>query len=54
MTDIGDQMIVVTGDPISGFQFFGPFPCETDAVDWADRQFNDREWWVAVVSNPTE
>lgn len=48
-----DQFIIVTGNPIHGFEFFGPFPYEVAAIEWAERKFDDREWWTAFV-NPTE
>lgn len=49
-----DRVIIVAGNPIDGFEFFGPFGCETDAIDWADAAFDDREWWTGYVNNPKE
>lgn len=49
--------IIVTGNPIDGFEFFGLFEKETDGIDWASKQFDDRDWWLASVTtsaNPTE
>lgn len=49
--------IIVTGNPVDGFEFFGIFETETEGIDWADAAFDDRDWWLASVSeyrNPTE
>jgi len=42
--------IIVAGDPLSGFEFFGVFPSEELALNWGERCMEDREWWVAEVS----
>lgn len=43
---------VVVGDPISGFEFYGVFEKEPEAVAWAERSFfKEREWWIALVND---
>jgi hypothetical protein len=44
--------IVVTGNPVDGFQFHGPFPSGNDAAEWAE-QHCAREWWlIAPLEEP--
>ena len=45
--------IVVTGNPVDGFTFYGPFPSGQEAVEWADnagRGDCDTDWWVAPLT----
>lgn len=46
--------IVITGNPVQGFFFYGPFQSETEAVDWAEREQSDFEWWIAPLQEPTD
>lgn len=46
--------VIVTGDPIAGFEYFGIFEEEPDAVEWADRHLEDRDWWIALVNEYRE
>lgn len=41
------QSIIVTGNPIEGFQYWGPFDEFTDAISY---QFEgEGDWWVAGI-----
>lgn len=40
--------IVVVGNPVDGFTFFGPFKTLGDAVVWAEESV-DRDWCVAPL-----
>jgi hypothetical protein len=43
--------IIVTGNPVDGFKFFGPFSDREAAVqDWND--LSEGDWWVATVERP--
>ena len=40
--------IVVAGDPVYGFEFYGPFRTLPDALEWADEHL-DTDWWAAPL-----
>lgn len=42
--------IVIMGNPIDGFMFFGPFKTYDDALIWAGKQ-PDEVWWVEQLSD---
>jgi hypothetical protein len=42
--------IVVAGNPIDGFEFYGPFRTEPDAIEWAGENL-DGDWWTASLSS---
>jgi hypothetical protein len=42
------QAIIVTGNPVDGFRFFGPFPTRDTAIMEFDRHNRRLDtWWVA-------
>jgi hypothetical protein len=44
-----DKYIVVVGDPVDGFEFYGPFNTEPEAIEWAGENLNG-DWWTASLS----
>lgn len=40
--------LIVTGNPVDGFTFHGPFADRTAALDWADREC-EADWWLAPL-----
>jgi len=42
--------LVVLGDPIGGFTFWGPFRNVEDAIDWAERSVLTTSWWIADLN----
>lgn len=42
--------IVVTGNPIDGFQFCGPFASHSEATEYGDNL--EPDWWVAPLAAP--
>ena len=45
--------ICITGNPIKGFQFHGPFPSDHAAVDWAEKEMGlDIDWYISVLRKP--
>jgi len=44
--------IVITGNPVDGLFFYGPFLDANDAGDWAEREHDGQEWWTAHLSAP--
>lgn len=46
-------IIVVVGDVVSGFQFFGPFSSSSFAREWVqDTSLADQPWSIASVEEP--
>lgn len=46
--------IVISGNPIDGCSFYGPFKTRDQANDWADRNVaNEYDWWVTNLEEPT-
>lgn len=46
------SFIVITGNPVDGFQYYGRFSDEPTAIDWADENLSEEDWWVAELINP--
>lgn len=44
------QTIIVTGNPIDGLTFIGPFEDESEAIDYAET--NCEEWWLGELEEP--
>ena len=44
-----ETVIVITGDPVEGFIFTGPFATHEAAEQWAEGQ---HEWWTAFLQPP--
>jgi hypothetical protein len=47
--DEPDIVIVITGDPVQGFIFTGPFDSHEAAERWAEGR---QEWWTALLQPP--
>lgn len=44
------QAIIITGNPVSGFEFYGPFSSEAEAVEWGNGDPHlDESWCVAPL-----
>jgi hypothetical protein len=41
--------IIVRGDPINGLSFIGPFKTGNDALDWAEMNLHDTDWWTTPL-----
>lgn len=48
--------VIVTGNPVDGFEFYGPFADTIHAceVGNTDAHFSDVDWWTAEVHPVTE
>ncbi|MEA3639948.1 MAG: hypothetical protein VBE63_08390 [Lamprobacter sp.] len=44
--------LVISGDPVEGFAYYGPFQSIGDAIVWAEE--NLEQWWIAPLQNPEE
>lgn len=41
------MMIIVVGDPMSGFEFFGPFEDDLVALEYGRKHIFGTNWWMA-------
>jgi hypothetical protein len=46
--------IIVTGNPIDGFRFYGPFSSSGDACQWTEdnSKIIDPDWYLAELLRP--
>lgn len=42
--------IIVAGDPVDGFKYFGPYMSRDDALSEAQRHKDD-SWWIVPLEN---
>jgi hypothetical protein len=52
--ELAPPAIVIAGDPSDGFAYYGPFKWATDAVNWAEKNFDYETWWVVDLMDPDE
>lgn len=53
MVTIDMQYIIVTGNPIDGLEFWGPFTDDEGAKAFAcEQRLNN--WWIATLLEPIE
>jgi hypothetical protein len=45
-----EPYIIITGNPVDGFSFQGPFSSRDDAIEHAERGKVDADWWVELIS----
>lgn len=45
--------IVIIGDPVDGFRYYGPFPNWDEASDWTETDCRDCDWWIAPLIAPS-
>lgn len=50
------KWIIVTGNPVDGFEFTGPYDTQSDASDAAnnDGVVDDVDYWIAKLNTPEE
>jgi hypothetical protein len=47
------QAVLLVGNIVDGYRFYGPFPNAADALKWAEDTFAEQETWeVAKLSEP--
>jgi hypothetical protein len=46
---LGDPVMLMAGDPIDGFRFYGPFETFDEAGDWAENEGVENPWWTTNV-----
>lgn len=49
------QYIIVSGNPIIGFKYTGPFADSCTALEWADENIaNEYDYWLVTLSDPSK
>ena len=46
--------VLLTGNPVDGLIFYGPFESAEHAADWAEGNCKNEEWWTADLVSVTE
>lgn len=47
------KFILISGTPIDGFSYYGPFDTPGEAHDFAENiEENQAEYWVAIINSP--
>ena len=46
--------VVMTGNPVEGFEVIGPFKQPHYASEWADEWIDDLDWWVLPLKHEEE
>ena len=49
---MNNRYIVIVGNPVDGFSFFGLFDSAKDAGDWAECECKNQTWWTAELKEP--
>lgn len=44
-----DNWIVIIGNPLDGFDIYGPFLEQETALEFAELQNGGREWWITKL-----
>jgi hypothetical protein len=42
--------ILIVGNPMDGFSYFGPFESVEDAIEYGEKNFAEDEWWVSELN----
>jgi hypothetical protein len=49
------KWLIVRGNPVIGFTYWGPFDDSADAVAWADENITvEYDWWLTELETPKE
>jgi hypothetical protein len=44
------SVIVISGNPVGGFEAFGPAENNEDAIEWATAQIRGEAWWTMSLN----
>ena len=47
-----NSFMVITGNPVDGLFYNGPFADSELAFEWANSEHNGEDWWIAVLHSP--
>ena len=55
MNDGNDRpQLVIVGDPVDGFAYYGPFADADEATEWAEQEVTEQSWWLADLRGRDE
>jgi hypothetical protein len=46
------MIIAIVGNPVEGFDYYGPFDDMGTAVEWCEDMIVTGDWWVSLVESP--
>jgi hypothetical protein len=46
--------IIISGNLVNGFEFFGPFALREEAISWAEENCKGAQWAIDVLVLPYE
>ena len=49
-----DAYVVITGNPVDGLFFYGPFDSYDEATAYAERNHDGDDWWATKLQQPEE
>jgi hypothetical protein len=44
--------LLIVGNPVDGFDYYGPFPDADAASEWAENNRRDEVWWTTKLTTP--
>ena len=44
--------IIVTGNPVDGFSFYGLYATRDEAIEAAEKAKLEDNWWIAKLDSP--
>ena len=45
--------IAIQGNPVDGFDYFGPFNTAVEAMEYIQADYDVSDWWIKELTNPT-
>ncbi|QWY83553.1 hypothetical protein [Rhizobium phage RHph_X2_28B] len=52
---MSNKYIIISGNPVDGFTFIGPFDSADEATQYTESNSKDLyDWWLAPLTEPTE
>jgi len=52
--EVTEPSIVITGNPVDGLFFYGPFPNSDEASHWAGVEHDGQDWWITELKPALE
>lgn len=47
-----NNWVIMTGNPVDGFNIFGTFQDNSEAHDWAENNLTGENYWMFPLSDP--
>jgi hypothetical protein len=46
------MLILIVGNPVSGFEYVGPFTTKESVMDYGENEYSHQEWWIVSLTQP--